>query len=104
MWGALGVYPGTPPCAFDDVASTTVGEAVRIAVLGNDVAPPGGSWDPASLLFYRVGSADVVADPTDGSVVFTPDPGFVGVEIFEYRVSDNWGTRVRAKVTVTVEG
>ena len=45
MWGALGVYPGTPPCAFDDAASTTVGEAVRIAVLGNDVAPSGGSWD-----------------------------------------------------------
>ena len=102
MWGVWAVYPGLVPCAVDDVASTTVGTPVRIAVLGNDVAPSGGSLDPASLRFDHVYSAEVVADPVDGSVIYTPDPGFVGVDAFEYEVSDNWGARVRATVTVTV--
>ena len=104
---ALGVYPGTPPCAVDDAASTTVGQAVRIGVLGNDVAPSGGSLDPASLKFRSVDGGvhggRVVVDPTGGSVVYTPDPGFVGGDVFEYEVRDNWGSRVRARVTVTVD-
>ena len=99
---ALGVYPGLAPCAVDDAASTTLGQAVRIAVLGNDVAPSGGSLDPASLRFDHVYSAEVVADPVDGSVIYTPDPGFVGVDAFEYEVRDNWRSRVRATLTVTV--
>ena len=103
----LGVYPGAAPCAVDDAASTTVGRAVRIGVLGNDVAPSGGSLDPASLKFRSVDGGvhggRVVVDPTGGSVVYTPDPGFVGVDVFEYEVRDNWGTRVRATVTVTVD-
>ena len=97
------VYPGVVPCAVDDAASTTVGQTVRIGVLENDVLPPGGSWDPASFWFDRVGFADVVVDQADGSVLFTPDPGFVGVETFEYLVRDNWGYGVLAKVTVTVD-
>ena len=105
---ALGVYPElTPPCAVDDAASTTVGRAVRIGVLGNDVAPSGGSLDPASLKFRSVDGGvhggRVVVDPTGGSVVYTPDPGFVGGDVFEYEVRDNWGSRVRARVTVTVD-
>ena len=103
LLNVLPAYPGSTPCAVDDVASTALGQAVRIAVLANDVAPPGGSLDPTSLRFENVYSAEVVVDPVDGAVVYTPDPGFVGVDAFEYWVYDNWGVGERATVSVTVD-
>ena len=95
-------YPGTAPCASDDAATTAVGQSVRIAVLGNDVAPTGGSLDAASVRVESVHNADVVVDTSDGSLTYMPDAGFVGADTFRYWVYDNWGIGVRAEVTVVV--
>ena len=95
------VYPGVAPCAVGDAASTTVGQAVRVAVLGNDVAPAGGSL--ASVSVDGVEGASVSVDTTDGAVTVAPDPGFVGTIVARYRVADSWGIRVGAAITVTVE-
>ena len=95
-------YPGTAPCAADDAAVTTIGRAVRIAVLGNDVAPSGGSLDAASVRLESVHNGTVVVDSTDGSLTYLPDAGFVGTDAFRYWVYDDWGIGVRAEVTVVV--
>jgi Ca2+-binding RTX toxin-like protein len=95
-------YPGSAPCAVDDAAATTVGRSARIAVLGNDSAPSGGSLDAASVRLESVHNADVVVNPSDGSLIYRPDAGFVGTDVFRYWVYDNWGIGVRAEVTVAV--
>ena len=101
--GPMVAYPQAAPCASDDAATTTVGVAVRVAVLGNDTAPSQGSLDPASVTVATVHGGKFAVDSTDGSLTFTPDPGFVGTAAARYRVADNWGLRVSAEVVVTVE-
>ena len=97
------VYPGVAPCAVGDAASTTVGQGVRVAVLGNDVAPAGGSLVASSVAVGAVEGGTFSVDGSDGSVRFVSDPGFVGTVVAPYRVADSWGIRVGAAVTVRVE-
>ena len=99
----LVVYPGVAPCAVEDSATTMVGQAVRVAVLGNDVAPAGGSLAAASVTVDPVDDGTFVVTPTDGAVTFTPDPGFVGTVVTQYRVYDSWGVGVRAVLSVSVD-
>ena len=95
-------YPGVAPCAFDDTASTTLGSSVRIPVLANDVAPQGGSLDVSSVQVTPVGDGTFTVSAADGSLTFTPNPGFVGTETTQYRVFDTDGVGVRAEITITV--
>ena len=101
--GPMVTYPGSAPCAAADAASTTVGRPVRVAVLANDTAPSGGSLDPATVTVGSVAGGTFAVNSTDGAFTFTPDPGFVGTVMARYRVADNWGLRVGADVTVTVD-
>ena len=101
--GPMVAYPGAAACAADDTAATTVGESVRISVLANDTAPAGGSLDAASVTVAGAPGGVFAVSTTDGSLTFTPDPGFVGTVSARYRVADNWAMRVGATVTVTVD-
>jgi hypothetical protein len=90
--------PNNAPVAVDDEAETDHGVAVTIDVLANDTDPDG---DPLVL--------DGVTQPMNGTaaiqgdqIVYTPDPGFAGVDAFTYTVTDNRGGFARATVTVTV--
>ncbi len=87
------------PVAVDDVANTTDGAAVNVAVLDNDSDPDG---DPLSVTSVTnpVGG-DVVVE-TDGTITFTPLGGFVGTETFVYTVCDDSGACDSAEVAVTV--
>ena len=96
------VYPGAQPCSADDVATTTLGTAVRVAVLANDTAPTGGALDPASVTVEPVGGVEFVVNPADGSVTFTPEPGFAGTATTRYVAYDTWNVGIRAEVSVTV--
>lgn len=100
----LTTYPDVGPCANDDSASTSLDKSVRVAVLSNDVAPTGGSLDPASVHVapHLQSGGDFVTDPSDGSLTFTPDPGFVGEATARYVVYDNWGAGVNAVLRVNV--
>ncbi len=99
----LVVYPGTQPCPASDAATTTLGTPVRVAVLANDVASAGGAFDPASVEVEPVGGVDFAVNPTDGSVTFTPTPGFAGTATTRYTAYDSWNVGIRAEVSVTVE-
>lgn len=98
------VTPGagnTPPVANDDFLSTPVDTPVTLAdPLANDSDPDG---DPLTTLFVADplnGSADL--NP-DGSVTYTPNPGFVGVDEITYVVGDGTDTTPGA-IIVTVGG
>ena len=99
----LVAYPGVAPCAVDDAATTTLGNAVRVAVLGNDVAPSGGSLDPGSVRVAPAGGGSFAVDSSDGAVTFTPDAGFASAVSTRYWVYDTWGLGVAGTLTVTVE-
>ena len=83
--------------AIADVATTTPGAPVTIDVLANDlllVQVIGfGSFPPGH------GTTQVT---TDDRVLYTPDPGFVGIDSFEYSLCDFTEMCSRATVTVTV--
>ena len=99
----LVAYPGTAICALADAAATTLGQPVRIPVLDNDVAPEGGWLDPASVDPRPVAGGELAVDASDGSLTFTPDPGFAGTATATYVVFDNWQIGVEGEVTVTVD-
>jgi len=97
-------YPGVFSCAaVPDAAVTVLGVPVRVDVLANDVAPPGGVLDPASVMVGPAVGGEFVVDPVDGSLTFTPDPGFVGTASARYTVLDSWNGGFRAEVSVTVQ-
>ncbi|MEC5031494.1 MAG: Ig-like domain-containing protein [Oscillatoria sp. PMC 1051.18] len=91
--------------AVDDTATTDQGTPVNIDVIANDVDddadPSDLEVDPASIAGVVNGTAVVDAD---GTILYTPDADFVGVEDFTYDLIDVDGNRDTATVTVTVGG
>ena len=85
------------PLPAEDTASTADGVPVAIDVGGNDLGD--------------TGPPDVVAGPSngtttvesDGSVTYSPTPGFVGSDTFEYEVCSEVTPSVCAQATVTIE-
>jgi hypothetical protein len=97
------VYHGAlPPQAQDDVAETPKDTPATIDVLDNDFD---GNGD--ALLLKCVGpcrkGGRVTLSPDLRKAVYTPPPGFLGVDSFRYEVEDGTGTSSRAgKVDVNV--
>ncbi|PPL01079.1 gliding motility-associated C-terminal domain-containing protein [Parapedobacter indicus] len=89
------------PEANNGVATVVSGESTQINVLEN--ALPGSSP-------IVVGSVRVVRQPSngtvevnaDGSITYTPNPGFVGEDSFEFEIADENGLVSSAKITITV--
>jgi hypothetical protein len=67
------------------------------------VAPTGGVLDPASVEVEAAFGGKFVVDPVDGSLTFTPNPGFVGTTSAGYISLDSWNIGVIGEVSVTVE-
>jgi hypothetical protein len=94
--------PNQPPVANPDQTRTTPETAISIAVLSNDLDPDG-SLDASSVVISSVPFDGTATPAADGSVTYTPDAGFEGVDTFEYTVADNQGAvSDPAVVTVTV--
>ncbi len=117
--GALDATPATVtipvnavPIAKPDSASTPLGTSVTVAVLSNDTDADG-SLKPASIdldpstpavdsSITVPGKGTFTAQP-DGTVTFTPEPGFSGPATIPYTVQDDHGaTSNSASITVTV--
>ena len=88
-----------PPVASDDVAVTLEDTAVTVDVVAND-----SDVDGDALVVTNLGSPanGVVVDNGDGTVTYTPDPGFVGSDTFTYTANDATADSNTATVTVTV--
>ncbi|MCB1909833.1 MAG: retention module-containing protein, partial [Rhodocyclaceae bacterium] len=101
---------GQAPLAVDDSASTEAGQAIVINVLDNDVDPDGDALAVVAVAGEPIAVDEPVAIPEgtvalnpDGSLRFSPNPGFEGNLSFEYTISDG-STLATAQVSVAVVG
>jgi hypothetical protein len=88
-----------PPQANDDSANTTANTPVTINVVANDTDPEGGPLTVSNVSDPPHGS---VVNNNNGSVTYTPDPGFVGTDSFQYTIQDDQSLTDTAIVTVNV--
>ena len=70
------------PRATDDLAETFAGQPVTVPVVSNDT--DGAPLDATPVTPPSNGF--VTLDPAAGHAVYTPGPGFTGVDSFEYRI------------------
>jgi len=87
-----------PPIAQDDSAVTDEETLVTIPVLANDSDPDG---DFLLVESFTQPASGVVLNARTG-VSYIPDPGFQGIDVFVYVVSDGNGGTDAATVTVSV--
>ena len=87
------------PYVMDDRALTGTGAAVTLAVLAND-------WDPnrdrLTLASAGAPAHGTARSNADGTVTYTPAPGFAGTDAFSYTVSDGRGGTATGNAVVTV--
>lgn len=88
-----------PPAAIDDFATTGPGAPVVIDVLANDSDPDG---DALSLLAIGSPARGTAVLNGDGTVTYTPDSGFAGLDAFAYTTGDGGGGTDSGIVTVSV--
>jgi PKD repeat protein len=89
----------SPPIAGTDQVTTTMNRPITINVLANDRDPNG---DPLTILSVtRPEFGTPVINP-NGTITFTPRPGFVGRPIFYYTIGDGRGGTARGQVIVFV--
>jgi ELWxxDGT repeat protein len=88
-----------PPVAVADTATTTRAMSVLVNLRANDSDP-----DSAASIV----TLDIVGQPANGTIVaegagyrYTPNGGFIGSDIFQYRLTDEFGAQ-SAAVTVTI--
>jgi uncharacterized protein (TIGR03382 family) len=92
--------PSRPPVANDDGFTVPRNSPARpLNVLANDTDPDG---DPLTITAVTPPATGGSVTLTATSVIFTPAPGFVGLSIFTYTISDGNGGTATATVTVTV--
>ena len=84
------------PTAMPDIATTTAGTPITVAILANDT---GGDL---TLIGITNPTNGVVTIDNDQSIVYTPDLGFHGIDSFVYTIRDSLGATAQGEVTVTV--
>lgn len=87
------------PTGGADSAATQAGAAAVVDVLDNDADTD--ATDTLAVVGLTDPAGGAVVANADGTVTYTPDPGFTGTDTFTYRVSDGQGG-TSAPVTVTV--
>jgi gliding motility-associated-like protein len=90
-----------PPVANDDEATTEVDVPVTSSLLSNDAEPDGDSLIVNTTPISNPSNGGVVIN-ADGTYTYTPNPGFVGVDVFEYEICDPFGLCDQAEVTITI--
>jgi hypothetical protein len=86
------------PTATDDVTTTTPGQPVVIRVLGND--PSAASLVVRSVTDPLHGTTVINAD---GTIRYSPAPGFAGTDTFTYTACDSSNQCVTRTVTVAIQ-
>ncbi len=86
-----------PPVASDDPVTARSGASVPVQVTANDYDPDGEAIAVSSVGVPGHGSVDI---STASTVVYTPEPGYVGLDRFEYSIVDGNGTVASADVII----
>ena len=88
------------PVPQDDAATTPFGSAITIKVLANDRDPNGFALTVAGVTTPEHGTVRI---NTDGTLTYTPVPGFSGSDQFSYTITDGHGGTATAHVTIVVQ-
>jgi GTPase SAR1 family protein len=95
----VSVGPNLPPDAKDDTNSTEFGKTTIISVLTNDTDPEN---KPLTVISTTTPANGSVVINSDGTITYTPRPGYSGNDTFSYTIRDEAGNQDTATVTVTV--
>ncbi|WP_461305114.1 Ig-like domain-containing protein, partial [Aureisphaera sp.] len=95
----LGDPDNDPPVANADTNTTEVDTPVSGNVLVNDYDPDG---DPITVTGNTDPSNGTVVVNPDGSYTYTPDPGYIGLDIFTYTICDDGTPALCDTATVTI--
>ena len=93
------------PVANDDTAATNQNTPVTINVVANDTDADG-TVDPTTVVVSQPANGGTFSN-NDGTVDYTPDPGFTGADSFTYTVKDDQGlisNVATVSITVTAVG
>ena len=86
--------------AVDDFAVTRPGSSIDIPILQNDV----GNVIPNTVMIITPpANGSAIVNPATGIVLYTPNPGFFGIDTFIYTVGDGATTSNEATVTINVK-
>jgi Big-like domain-containing protein len=94
----VGPPPNRPPVAVNDAATTTSGQPVTVNVIANDSDPDGDPLTVQSITAPTLGTAQIVGN----QIVYTPAPGVLGTDTFNYTINDGRGGTASAAVTITI--
>ncbi len=101
---------GTPDAADDSFAVSEDSSGNNLNVLANDSFDPDGAptsgvaislVTPPSNGTYQLDD-NGTSNPLDDFIIYTPDPGFNGLDTFVYSITDQNGTPDNAAVGITV--
>jgi large repetitive protein len=98
-----GVNQNDKPIAGDDQATTTPGTPVVINVKLNDIDPDGASNTLGNPVIIGTPVGGTPSVNPDGTVTFTPTPGFTGLATFTYKVCDNGSPVMCDTASVTID-
>jgi large repetitive protein len=87
------------PTTVNDIGSTDEDIPVLIAVLSNDTDVDG---DALAVTTTTAPSHGTVIVKSDGTIIYTPNPNFNGIDTFDYSVNDGNGGVSTATVSITV--
>jgi hypothetical protein len=95
------VNQNVAPNAVDDNSTTTANTPVSINVKANDYDPNTDQTLSAPTIVGTPSNGTATVQP-DGTIVFTPTPGFTGTASFRYAVCDNGSSSLCDTATVTI--
>ena len=90
-----------PPDAMNDAVSTPEDTPIAINVLANDTDPDGTIVASAVVVIGAPGHGTATPNPS-GTITYSPEANWHGVDTFYYQISDNDGLTDSAMVVVTV--
>ena len=96
----VAIAPGanTAPEAQDDKITTQVDQPITLMTVANDTDADG---DTLTISDVSQPSSGTVTN-NGSTITYTPNPGFVGIDIFDYTITDGNGGSSMATETVTV--
>ncbi len=91
--GTVSVTVNAPPVPYDDMAEIKTDETRSIDVLANDKDADGDPLSVASIVVPPANGNALVAE-NGKDIIYQPNSGFTGVDVFEYSVSDGIGESI----------